>query len=169
MSRLTRFTRVIGPVLLVLGLALLLAPTVLAAEGDPAGDPSALTFAALVTPPGMVTAAGFITTLIQLLKGVFPGLDAKVSGALQAFFISLLLYIATGAVLFSNGTFQNADAILWIIGAWLGVATGAVGIKAAFTHAVNAPAKGLPLTDAVDESTTDPVVGEDRPDPRYPS
>lgn len=173
MAIVVRLRRMIGVASFGFVIALISAPVALAAEAGAGADPAQLTFAALVTPPGMVTASGLITTFIQILKGVFPGLDAKVSGALQAFFLSMLLYIATGAVLFSNGTFTSADAILWIVGAWLGVATGAIGIKAGFTHAVNAPAKGLPLTDAVPpppdpgEPLTDPAIGEDTP--RFPA
>ena len=140
-------------------------------------DPSLITFAALITPPGIITAGGFASVLVQIVKGVFPTLDAKVSGALQALFFTSVLYLFTGIVLASNGTITSPDGALWVFTAWLTCAASAIGIKAGFTHAVNAPGKGQPLTDAVDVSLdlkvnpsdplTDPAIGEDSP--RYPS
>ena len=168
MTRLTRLGRTLGATLLVLGLSLLMAPAVLAATAGDI-DPQALTFGFFITPPGIITAGSFTAVFVQMIKGLFPTLDAKVSGALQAFFFTSLLYIITAVVLAGNGTLLSPDGFLWVFAAWLTCASSAIGVKAGFTHAVNAGAKSLPLTDAIDEPTTDPVVGEDRPDPRYPS
>lgn len=90
-----------------------------------------VTFASLVTPGGVVVAAGIVTPLVQLVKGVFPVLDARVSGALMAFVGTAALYAVTaGAV-----GVTTPDAGLGIFLAWLSCATSAVGIKAAFDHA----------------------------------
>lgn len=165
--------RHISASLLALLALLVAAPVVLAAEAITGIDPATLTFGFFITPPGMLAAGAFTSVFVQMMKGYFPTLDAKVSGALQSLFFTSLLYIATGLVLASEGIVNGPNGILWVFIAWLTVASSAIGIKAGFTHAANAPAKGLPLTDAVppppDESATDPVVGEDQPDPRYPS
>lgn len=117
-------------------------------------DPSTITFAALITPPGIITAGGFVTVLVQIVKGVFPTLDAKVSGALQALFFTSVLYILTGVVLASSGAIVNADGYLWVFTAWLTCAASAIGIKAGFTHAALAAtgAKGDQVTEPIDES-----------------
>jgi hypothetical protein len=115
-------------------------------------DPQSVTFAALITPPGIIVAAGLVTTFVQVIKSVFTGIDARVSGALLAFSGSSILYVITAIVLSTNGTITNADGFLWTFTAWLSCAVGAIGIKSAFTHARDAGAKSLPLTDPVDES-----------------
>lgn len=94
------------------------------------GDLGPLTFASFLTPPGVVAAAAVITGLIQLLKSVFPGLDARVSGALMAFVGSALLYVLTAA---ATGV-GNPDAGLAVFMAWLSCATSSVGIKAVSDH-----------------------------------
>lgn len=89
-----------------------------------------ITFASLLTPPGVVAAAAIITTLIQLLKGVFPVIDEKVSGALMAFVFSLILYVLAAIA----GGLTTMDGLLLVFMAWLSCATSAVGIKSAATH-----------------------------------
>lgn len=91
-----------------------------------------LTFAAFLTPAGVVAAAAAITMLVQLLKGVFPTIDARVSGAILAFSLSAVLYAATAA---ATGL-PTWDAGLTVFLAWLSCATSSVGIKAATDHAV---------------------------------
>lgn len=96
-----------------------------------------LTFASFLTPAGVVAAAAVITTLIQLIKGVMPAIDAKVSGALMAFVLSALLYIATAA---ATGI-ADPNAGLAVFLAWLSCATAAVGIKSTADH-VTTSSKG---------------------------
>jgi hypothetical protein len=98
-----------------------------------------ITFGSLVTPAGIVVSAGAITTLVQLLKSTFPVLDAKLSGALQAFILSAALYVVTGLVLQAASPL-TPDAALGIFMAWLTCATSAVGIKSAVTHATEGTA-----------------------------
>lgn len=125
-------------------------------------DPTTLTFAALVTPAGIITAGGFVTVLVQIVKGIFPTLDAKVSGALQAVFFTSILYLLTGITLASSGQIVNPDGALTVFAAWLTCSASAIGIKAGFTHAALAAtgAKGESLTDSIDESDlTDADLG----------
>lgn len=89
-----------------------------------------LTFAAFLTPAGVVAAAAAITMLVQLVKSVFPAVDARVSGAVMAFTFSAVLYLATAA---ATGI-PTWDAGLTVFLAWLSCATSAVGIKAATEH-----------------------------------
>lgn len=88
------------------------------------------TFADLLTPPGVVTAAATITVLVQLVKGTFPAIDARVSGAVMAFAASALLYVLTAA---ATGI-PTWDAGLTVFLAWLSCATSSVGIKATTEH-----------------------------------
>ncbi len=89
-----------------------------------------ITFASLLTPPGVIAAAGIITALVQLLKGVFPLLDARVSGALMAFVLSAVLYLLAGL----STSVGTLDAGLVVFLAWLSCATSSVGIKATVDH-----------------------------------
>jgi hypothetical protein len=89
------------------------------------------TFASFLTPEGIIVAGGIITTLIQLIKGVFPAIDARVSGAVMAFVISAILY---ALVAVSTGV-AGLDAGLAVFAAWLACATAAVGVYATVKHA----------------------------------
>jgi hypothetical protein len=89
-----------------------------------------VTFATLLTPEGVVTAAALVTTLVALIKAVFPVVNAKVSGALMAFVLSAALYVLAAA---SVGT-GSLDAGLTVFLAWLACATSAVGIHSTATH-----------------------------------
>ena len=89
-----------------------------------------VTFASLLTPEGVVIAAGIITGLVSLLKAVFTKLDEKVSGALQAFVLSAILYILAAI---SIGV-ASLDAGLGVFLAWLACATSAVGIYSTVQH-----------------------------------
>jgi hypothetical protein len=82
------------------------------------------TFASFLTPEGIIVAGGLITALVQLIKTVFPVIDAKVSGAVMAFAASTLLYTATALVV---GT-STPDAILTVIASWIACATASVGV-----------------------------------------
>lgn len=93
-----------------------------------------VTIASLVTPAGVVVAAGIVTTLIQLIKGVFPPIDAKVSGALLAFIGTAVLYVFAATSLGVSSADQGFGYFL----AWLSCATAAVGIKSTFDHATSA-------------------------------
>ena len=88
------------------------------------------TFASFLDPTGLIVAAGIITALVQLLKAVFPALDARVSGAVMAFTFSAVLYVLTAV---SVGV-PTLDAGLVIFAAWLACATSAVGAYATITH-----------------------------------
>jgi hypothetical protein len=89
-----------------------------------------ITFASFVTPPGVIAAAAIITGLIQLIKAVFPAIDARVSGAAMAFVGTAVLYGVTAAAL----GIADANAGLTLFLAWLSCATSAVGIKAVSDH-----------------------------------
>lgn len=89
------------------------------------------TFADFLTPAGIVVAAGIVTALVELIKGVFPVVDDKVSGALQAFVITGLLYVFTALAVPP----PDPNGALTIFLAWLACATSAVGIKSATAHA----------------------------------
>lgn len=89
-----------------------------------------VTFASFLTPNGIVVAAGIITTLVQLLKTVFPAIDARVSGAVLAFAFSAVLYVLT-AIAVGVGTL---DAGLTVFTAWLAAALSAVGAYATVLH-----------------------------------
>lgn len=91
-----------------------------------------VTFESFLTPEGVIVAAGLVTGLVQVLKTAIPVLDARVSGALQAFVLTAALYAATALAT------QPADAngYLAVFAAWLACATSAVGIKSATAHAM---------------------------------
>ena len=115
-----------------LGIPALIAFAALALMGADGDSP--VTFSSFLTPTGVVAAAAVVTTLIQLIKGVFPAIDARISGALLAFILTGILYILTAV---SVGV-ADANAGLAIFLAWLACATSAVGIKSATTHAIEA-------------------------------
>ena len=92
-----------------------------------------LTFAALFTPEGVVAAAAAITAFVALLKSVFPVIDARASGALMAFVLSALLYVASLSAVPVTGP----DDVLALVLSWLACATAAVGINSTARH-VNA-------------------------------
>jgi hypothetical protein len=93
-----------------------------------------LTFQSFLTPEGVVAAAAVITVLIQLLKGVFPAIDARVSGALMAFVLSAVLYVLTALAV----GVADANAGLAVFLAWLSCATSSVGIKSTADHVQSA-------------------------------
>lgn len=95
-----------------------------------------MTFASFMTPEGVIVAAGLVTVLVQLIKTVFPAIDARVSGALLAFVLTAVLYVFT-ALATGPATW---DAGLVLFAAWLSCATSAVGIKAASDHVQTARA-----------------------------
>lgn len=90
------------------------------------------TLAAILLGAGAFPAAAIIRQLIELLKAVFPSLDAKVSGALQAFILSAVLYVfAYVAVVGANASAESAFAAFL---AWCACATSAVGINSSLGH-----------------------------------
>lgn len=107
-----------------------------------------VTFDILVTPAGVVIAAGIITGLVQILKTAIPILDAKVSGALMAFVISAGLYVVTALALNSIGDLEGPNGALNVFLAWLSAATSAIGIKASVAHVQTDKA---PVNDVIDE------------------
>jgi hypothetical protein len=82
------------------------------------------TFAAMLTPEGIVVAGGLITAFVQLIKTVFPIVDEKVPGAIMAFTLSAALYMATALVV----GVPTPDAYLTVLASWLACATAAVGV-----------------------------------------
>lgn len=91
-----------------------------------------VTFESFLTPAGLVIAAGILTGAIQLIKATFPALDARVSGAVMAFFLSLVLYAATGFAVPPH----SPNDVLALVLAWLGCAEVSIGIKATADHYV---------------------------------
>lgn len=85
---------------------------------------AAPTFASFLTPPGMLVAAGLITTLIAVLKSAIP-VFAAANGATLSFVFSALLYVVTAVALRPG----NPDGYLLVFTAWVTVAAGAIGIK----------------------------------------
>ena len=90
----------------------------------------ATTFAQLLTPAGIVIAGALVTSLVQLLKGALPTLGDRVSGALQAFAISLAIYVLAGI---ATGA-STLDAGLVVFESWLACALAAVGTYSAARH-----------------------------------
>ena len=89
-----------------------------------------MTFAQLLEPQGIAAFAATATTLVALIKYVFPVIDARVSGALMAFAITAIGY-ALCAV--SVGT-TTLDAGLLVFVCWLTCATAAVGVNSTVSH-----------------------------------
>jgi hypothetical protein len=89
-----------------------------------------MTFAALLTPAGIISAGALMTLFVQIVKGASPFIDARVSGALMAFIASGVLYMAAALVL-PNPT---PDDMLQVFAAWVAVAGIAMGIKSGADH-----------------------------------
>ena len=92
------------------------------------------TFASFLTPEGIIVAGGLITAFVQLLKTTFPPIDAKVSGAVMAFSLSALVYIATAIV---TGI-STPDGALTVIASFIACGTASVGAYASVKHATGA-------------------------------
>jgi hypothetical protein len=94
-------------------------------------DPTQLlTVAALFTVPGALAAAAIIRQLIEIIKTAAPAIDARFSGALQAFVLSFVLYLFAAIAY----PVQGADGILLALVSWIGCATAAIGIDATTNH-----------------------------------
>jgi hypothetical protein len=104
-----------------------------------------LTLAALFTAGGAVTAAVLIREWVELLKGVFPAISARVSGEILAFFSAAVVYILAFAAVGPFTPEAGFQAAL----AWLACAVGAVGINATVDHvvAVRAPSPAISSTE----------------------
>lgn len=89
-----------------------------------------MTFASLLTPEGIVAFATVVTSLVALIKYVFPGIDAVVSGALMAFTLTAIGYVLCA---FAVGV-GTLDAALLVFVAWLACATASVGIHSTAQH-----------------------------------
>lgn len=90
-----------------------------------------LTFASFMEPAGVIAAAAVVTSLIALLRAVFPRLVEYISGAILAFLFTGVLYVLTA---FAIGI-TSLDAGLGVFLAWLSCATSAVGIHSTVAHA----------------------------------
>lgn len=88
-----------------------------------------ITFDALFTAAGAGAAALVVRQVIELLKAALPVLDAKVSGALQAFVLTAVTY---GVAIAVTPAQQTPNGILAGIVAWVTCATAAVGIDQAW-------------------------------------
>ncbi len=88
------------------------------------------TFASFLEPAGIIVAGGLVTAFIELLKNVFPALGTRVSGALQAFVITAVIYVLTAIATNTN----SLDTALVVFAAWLACATAAVGIHSTVSH-----------------------------------
>jgi hypothetical protein len=92
------------------------------------------TFASFLTPEGIIVAGGLITGFVQLVKTVFPVIDERVSGAVLAFSVSALLYVATALTV----GVPTPDVALTVFASWLACATAAVGVYATIRNAQGA-------------------------------
>jgi hypothetical protein len=90
-----------------------------------------LTLAAILTAAGAVSAALLVRQTVELLKAVFPKLDATVSGALQSFVLTGVLYVAA----FVTVGDHTPEGVFVTFLAWLSCASSAVGINAVWDHA----------------------------------
>ena len=87
--------------------------------------PTDITFASLLTAAGAGIAAGIITALTELLKGVFAG-PLTGRAHMVAFGLSALLYVVAG---FATSV-DTLDEGLVVFLAWLTCATASVGVYA---------------------------------------
>lgn len=93
-----------------------------------------LTLESLITPAGVVVAAGLITSFVELVKYVFPALDAKFSGASMALVFSFVLYVLVVISAAISGTL-TAELTLTVLVSWVSCATSAIGFKSSVAHA----------------------------------
>lgn len=92
-----------------------------------------ITIDGLFTAAGAGAAALVIRQVIEVVKAALPVIDAKVSGATQAFVLSAALYVLAAFAL----PVADVNGILLAGVSWLTCATAAVGINAAWDHARN--------------------------------
>lgn len=85
--------------------------------------PETITFAFLLTAAGLTVAAGLITGTVQIIKWAIPQLFTRVTGALVAFILSIILFVIAGVAV----GVDSLDEGLVVFAAWLGCATSAVG------------------------------------------
>lgn len=89
-----------------------------------------LTFAALLTPEGVVAAAALTTSVVALFRNVLPALAERMSGALLAFALTAVLYVLAAIAV----GIASMDAALGLFIAWVACATSAVGIHSTVKH-----------------------------------
>lgn len=87
-----------------------------------------LSLSVVLTAAGAVTAALLVRQIVELLKAVFPALDARVSGALQAFVLTGVLYVVAWVAVGD----RTGDGVFVAFLSWLAAATSAVGINASW-------------------------------------
>lgn len=92
-----------------------------------------LTLESLITPAGVVIAAGLITSFVELIKYVFPVIDAKFSGAAMALVFSFVLYVLVVISAAIDGTL-TAELTLTVLVSWVSCATSAIGFKSSVAH-----------------------------------
>jgi hypothetical protein len=90
-------------------------------------------FASLVTPTGVVIAAGIITSVVELGKKTFPGLYDRVNGLQQSFILTAGLYGLVGLSIAPD----SLDDLLGVFLAWVSCATSAVGFYEAASRTVD--------------------------------
>lgn len=113
-------------------------------------DTSGLTLASLLLATGAVPASLVVRQFVELLKTTFPPLDARVSGAVQSFVASLVLY---GVAFGFAGDHTPTGAFVAFV-AWLGCATAAVGVNSTIDHIAAVRATPTPDTQATGPAPT---------------
>jgi hypothetical protein len=91
-----------------------------------------LTVADLFTAAGAGAAALVVRQVIELAKAALPALDAKVSGALQAFVLTAAVY---AAATLASPEQQTPNGVIAAAVAWVTCATAAIGIDQAWSRA----------------------------------
>lgn len=92
--------------------------------------PGVITFADLLTPQGVLIAAAFVLSLVEIVKAGIPAIDSRVSGATMAFVLSGLLYAMTAVAIQQT----TLDGYLVVAFAWVACATSAMGLRAGAAH-----------------------------------
>jgi len=90
-----------------------------------------ITIAELFTAAGAGAAALVVRQVVELAKAALPALDARVSGALQAFVLTAAVYLAATLAVPEQ---QTPDGILAAVVAWVTCATAAIGIDQSWSR-----------------------------------
>lgn len=112
-----------------------------------------LTWAALLTAPTPVV-AGVIRQIVEVVKGLWPALDAQVSGLRISYIVAGIL----AALAFAFGTDHTPDAGLGAFWAFLAWATSAAGVNATIDKLQQR--KSPEVTEAVDDEPAEPSDDE---------
>jgi hypothetical protein len=99
-------------------------------SGAVGGTLGGLTLATLLLGAGAFPAAAVIRQLIEVLKVAIPEIDRNISGARQAFLLSLVLYVVAWVAVGD----KSAEGAFAAVLVWLACATSAIGINSALDH-----------------------------------